>query len=387
MKTNKERLLGSFPQTPLRVSYAVQRALGQVHQEVQPEPPKRYARRLSFGTVALIVLLLATIAVAATLLSHNVFDLTLGATPQSATSMIQRDLAKQSFGECDVEVKEAAYDGMSLYIVYSIRDRNATQPLGDAGDDGVRYVSSDRMEAMERDDIGWWTDHLWIDGKCVDMPNMSSGVTIGSETPGELLYYVLYRLDQSNVVLDGKSVEIALPIGKRQTELVKSAFNGSFEKPKDGLVTFRMDCSVRDGVTTAQPNITLELPAFSAKVSEVVYTPIQLYVTVQTHEEQAAMDAYIAEHGEGYYDAEGKLISAYTELDLTADWAANLLLVDKNGKPVLDAMEGMYGYQGMDGEHVWYTFPSMEKYPEEMYLAPLSQDGETCAMTEAVRVK
>lgn len=388
MRLNPETLSGSFTDVPQGFDQSMRRAFAQIHSECAQKPPVRRARRLSFGTALLIALLLAAIAVAATLLSHSVFEMTMGATPENGARITQYNLAKQSFGECDVEIREAAYDGMSLYVVYSIRDRSADGLLGEADENGVRYLGGTSMPAMERDDIGWWCDHLWIDGKSVDMPNMSGGETIGGDANGEILYYMMYRLDQVDLYLDGKSVEIAMPIGKRQAldSLVYHEETGLLDMPKAGLIAFRLDCSLREGVTTERPNIVLDAPDFTAKVSEAVYTPIQLYLTLDTQVKPAAMDAFIAENGEGFYDEQGKLLWPYTGLDVIESWSMNLALVDAAGKPVFERMEGFYGCQGAGAERAWYTFPYREDYPREMYLAPTLPVGGA-DMTRAVRVR
>jgi hypothetical protein len=101
-------------------------------------------------------------------------------------------------------------------LVYSVRERAATKPAGVYDETAKRWFADESsLPAMQRDNIGWWVDHIWINGKSIDMPNMSGGDTMGSETPGELLFYQMYRLDQENVYLNGK-VEISLPIGERQ---------------------------------------------------------------------------------------------------------------------------------------------------------------------------
>lgn len=393
MKLTHDTLNDSFANVPQGFDMAMRHAFAQIHQqEAQATPPRRYARRLSFGTVALIILLVAAIAVAATLLTHNVFDITMGATPENAMGLTKYNLAKQSFAHCDIEVKEAAYDGMSLYIVYIIRDRNATELLGEVDDAGIRRPSNEGMAAMEavmaEDNIGWWWDNLWIDGEAVSMPAMSGGDTIAGEEPGELLFYMMYRLDQEKLYLSGTNVEIAMPIGENQPfeGLVQNATTGKLEKPSAGLVTFHLDCSIRSDVITTMPDATVDLPDMTAKVSEAVYSPIQMYVTVDAKAKQTAMDAYIAEHGEGYVDDEGRMLWKYSGLDIIEPWVSSLQLVDGQGKPVFESMDGFYGYQGASENQAWYTFPHMESYPDVMWLAPMDDNG-VADMATALKVK
>jgi len=334
------------------------------------------------------VLLIGTVALASTLLKQNVFEAILWGSPENAGSVIQYDLAKESFNECDVEVKQAAYDGVSLYIVYSIRERNATELLGEYDEEtGQYYYGEHTFPAMERDQVGWWTDQFWIDGRDVNMPSMSTGTIVGSETPGELLFYDMYRLDQEDLYLDGKNVEIALPIGKQQPYgTLVSDTNGNTVKPAKGLITFHLDCSVRGSISITHPNLTADLGTHTAAVSEVTYSPIQLYATMRLQVKQSALDAYIAANGAGWYGDDGTLWP-YSGMDVFGDWIAGLQLVDGNGVPVFDAatIAGVYGLGGYDNEHAWFTFPYLETYPDEMYLAPMNDD--TADMTQAVRLK
>ncbi len=335
---------------------------------------KSFKRRTLIIVMA-AVLLAATAAIAAGL-HYGLFDTLLGTGRDNAEAFIQRDLAKVSFNECDVEVKEAAYDGISLYLVYSVRDRAAKEPVGVYDDTIKRWIADESsLPAMQRDGIGWWTDSIWINGKGIDMPNMSGGDTMGSETPGELLFYQLYRLDQENVYLDGK-VEISLPIGGRQPldSLVIHKDLKSIELPKKGMVTFTLDTSVRDHIVITHPNEEKDLPEMTAKVSEVNYTPLNLYITMDY---TLKPDANIAENG----DANAQSYWG----DRGIDYALKLDLVDSSGKPVYETTQGFSGCQGAGQGKAWFMYPALAAYPGEMFLAPVEDD--IADMSLAVRVK
>lgn len=333
----------------------------------KPMIPKR--RALVFILAA--ILLVAAVAAAATLLARNVFDVTLGDTPSNAASLTQYNLASERVGDARITVREAAYDGMTLYIVYSIRDMAATQPWGGEDESGYRYLRQEDYEAVEKLGVGWWVDHIWIDGEAVDMPNMSGGEELPGEEPGEALYYMQYRLDQVDLYLEGKNVEIALPIGERQPldSLVISREPYAIAKPEKGMVTFHMDCSSREQVKTETPNILLEGPRWSAKASQVVYSPIQMYVTLEWAIRPEALEEYIAENGDGYYENGVKLWD-YDALEICGGDIMNLRLVDGSGKPVFETMKGFYGCGGAGNTQAFYTFPYAPEYPDIMYLAP-----------------
>lgn len=391
------QLQSETPELPRHFEQAMQRQLSRIIAEEQRETPaRRHLHHALCGIprkavliTMIAVMLVGAAAVASTLLKENVFGLILWSSPQNADTVIQYDLAKESFDECDVEIRQAAYDGVSLYIVYSIRERDAAGPLGDyEAETGLYYYGEQTFPAMDRDRIGWWTDQFWIDGKNVNMPGMSTGMIVGSDTPGELLFYEMFRLDQEGLYLDGKNVEIALPIGKRQPgESLVTDRSGEMPKtlkPKKGLITFHLDCSVRDGITVTHPSRETDLGTHTAAIAEVTYSPIQLYVAMSLHVKQEALDAYLAAHGAGRYGDDGSLVCPYSGMDVFADWISCLQLVDGNGIPVFSpaALAGVYGLQGYNDETAWFTFPCLEAYPDEMYLAPMN--GDTADMTQAV---
>ncbi len=347
---------------------------------------KRFRKRALILVMA-AVLVAATAGIAAGL-HFGLFETLLGTGRNNGEAFIQRGLAKVSFNECDVEVKEAAYDGISLYLVYSVRERAATAPAGVYDERSKRWRADESsLPAMARDNIGWWVDHIWINGKSIDMPNMSGGEVTGSDTPGELLFYQMYRLDQEGVYLKDK-VEIALPIGERQPldSLVIHKDPFSVELPQKGMVAFTLDASSREGVVTTHPNQEKDMPEMTAKVSEVTYSPINLYITLDYAVKPEALAAYIAEHGEGEYGEDGKLLWKYEGIEIAEAWTMGLELVDGNGKPLLyDGALGYGGFQGGGKDRAWFMYPALETYPEAIFLAPM--EGDTADMSLAVRVK
>ena len=331
-------------------------------------------------------LLLAAVAAAATIL-RGVFEVTLGDAPANAPALTQTDLVRETVGNAEITVKQAAYDGMTLSILYGIRDTAANEPLGTpntrSGERALTESDEARIVALG---VGAWLDNLWIDGQIVHMPNMSATYSLPGTENGEILYYNLYRLDQENLVLDGKNVEIALPIGKRQKaeSLARDPQTGELLKPQQGMVTFHMDCSARNGIVTETPNMLMQGTNWSAKVSKAVYSPIQLYITVDWTIKPDVLAAYIAENGDGYYENGIKLWD-YDALEVCGSEIMNLQLVDQAGKPVFENMQGYYGCGGASATEAWYTFPYAESYPSPMYLAP-ELDGEP-DMSQAIRVR
>ena len=386
-----ERLDAMIPQTPPCFHHALLQTLEEIAaeekegEEIIMTPVRKKSYTLAI--VLAVVLLLAAVATAATLLRHNVFEVTMGDVPSKGGEMIQYDLAEETVGNFEIKIREAAYDGMSLYIAYSIRDLTAEEPMGVAeAEDGIRYLSVEDAEKMADWNVGWWWDNIWIDGEAIDMPSMSGGEETGSDTPGELLSYQQYRLDQEGVFLTGDRVEIALPIGERQTidAIVRDPESGQVLLPEKGMVTFYLDCSSRDEVVTATPNEVTHGEQWDAQVSSVVYSPIQMYITLDWNVHENAMEAYIAENGDGYY-IDGEKMWDYNGLDVCGGVIMSLELVKKDGTPVFASMRGYYGCGGCGPEEAWFTFPYLEEYPDEMFLAPVGENGAD--MTQAIRVR
>lgn len=382
----------SMPDPPQVFSQAMRETLrGIVQTEVQKEGQsmkKLLTKRKILVYAIIAALLISGVALAAALLTGTVFDYTLGVTPENAQSMIQYDLADELIDDAEVKVTQAAYDGMSLLIAYSIRDLNAAEPLGVYNErSGMRELREQDYTHITDLGVGWWVDHIWINGQPIDMPAMSSAIDVPTETPGEILYSMLFRLDQEEVYLDGKNVEISMPIGERQSldTLVRDSQNGQIALPENGMVSFTLDCSIRDQVTTFTPEWETVCERWRARVRSAIFTPIQTYITIDWAVDDNVMAAYIAENGEGYPDGEGGYYWLYDGVDAVGTEIMSLQLVDKNGVPVINATEGFYGSQGTGATVAYFTFPYIETLPDDLYMAP-TVDG-AIDMSCAIRIK
>ena len=380
------------PNPPELFTNAMRETLSAIAQaEPQPETNavrKHISKRRVLVYIVAAALLVASVAIAATLLGGSMFDHTMGTTPENAAAITQTDLAYEKIGDAEIKVLEAAYDGISLFVSYSIRDLNAQSPMGVADDpSGMRLLTQEDMDAIAKLNVGWWVDTIWIDGQPVGMPSMSGGLDVGTETPGEIVYSMLYRLDQENVFLNGDAVEIALPIGQRQTldSLVTDPDSGQTVLPEKGMVRFTLDCSVRDRIAELTPNLETVTPRWRARVSSAVFTPIQTYITVDWEVDPGVMETYIEQNGEGFKDEKGVLYWKFDGVDAAGMDIQSLQLVDGNGVPVFETMEGFYGNQGVGPKQAWFTFPYSETLPDQLYLAP-TEDG-TIRMDYAIRIR
>jgi len=377
----KHMLRTSVPNPPAIFQNTMRDTLAGIAQAESPKENQSMknimSKRRILVYVIIAALLIASVAVAAALLNNNVFINTMGTTPENAESITHYNLADEIIGDAEVKVTEAAYDGLSLFISYSIRDLNATEPMGDYDEQcDMRLLTDEDYQAIYALGVGWWVDHIWIDGKSVDMPGMSGGNDVGTDTPGEILYSMQYRLDQEDVYLDG-DVQISLPIGECQSldSLVIDRENDQVALPDKGMVTFTLDCSTRDRITELTPNAETVGERWSAKVSDVVFTPIQTYVTLDWSVDAGVMQAYIDENGEGYADEDGNIYWPFDGVDAVGIEVQSLQPVDQNGTPVFESWDGFYGNQGIGASQAWFTFPYAETLPDPLYLAP-TIDGE-----------
>ena len=75
-----------------------------------------------------------------------------------ASAYIAHDLAEVETSGYRVRVEEAVYDGMTLYVRYSIRDMSCDHLLGETNvDTGRRMLNEDEITAFDHAPVGWAT--------------------------------------------------------------------------------------------------------------------------------------------------------------------------------------------------------------------------------------
>ena len=394
-KEFRTRMQESMPEVPESFHRAMEQTLNRIVQEEQAAPVRTHVfrPRRALALALVIALLLGTVAFAA--YRWQIFDvlsLLTGENPKNANQVMQSGLAHTNVNGVDIAITEAGYDGRILFLRYSYRIPGVEEPLGIYEDgqlmEGLR-CSED--ELLSEYNVGWWTDNFWIDGVNMDMFGGSGGVTTGSDVPGEIIKTEYWRLDAGNVHLKDQ-VEISLPIGARpDTSKYFPLFehpewkdeNGNFKMPDEGLVTFTLDTGdMLDRVITEYPNIPLELPEVTAKVSEAAYSPLMTYITLDLEGNPDALADFKAEHGEGWKDENRNVIMPYTAMDVHGDWVDALHLVDANGAQLFP---GHYGCSGYGDAWAEYLYPYIETIPDELYLAPI--ENGTADLSRAVRVK
>lgn len=318
--------------------------------------------------LALLLAMLTSLAVAAALQSPLLqsfwgrsFEL-----DDDLSLYLAQNVAQVTVGQYCVTVREAIYDGVSLYVQYSLRDTDSTEMLTD-----------ETLWCFEDWPIGWWTDNLWINGQEVDMPNMSTENYAPGTQPGEVLVNTLYRLDQEDLQLSGQ-VRIAMPIGENPHLTYEDwqalrLEDGTRREPENGLVSFTLNTDAPVNRWTASRSATLE-DGTTLSVLQADDTLMKLYVTLTFTASPERRSAFIAEHGEALVLGEG-FTYPWTDADMLGSWVYNLTLVDSAGQPIAGELEFGEGLWGIGGNEAYYVFPHPEGALEDIYLAPLGSDG------------
>ena len=267
---------------------------------------------------------------------------------QEADELVQGNLHSETINGVEITVAEAIYDGRTLMLQYNYKFPGVIEAWGD-------HLPMDATEIMNQYGVDWWTDEFWINGQSVCMPNGSGSVDTGSAVPGELIHTEYWRLDNENVVLDGR-VEITLPIGNEE----------------DGGYTFSFDTKhVQRQVVTSDKQYSVRLDSFSATITEATFTPLMTYITLKYEDDNAA-EVYNEEGMWWPFGADNKCLS----------WIYSLQLVDQAGQPVYDSP---YGAESVSATEVRFYMPYISSEVGELYLAPVSNGvGD---MSQAIRVR
>lgn len=394
-KELQKRLSQAMPEVPQSFHAAMQQTLDEiVQQEKAPQAGRallRPRRALALGLI--LALLLATAAFAA--YRWSIFDslsFLIGSNPVNAGQVMQAHLAQTTVNGVEIAITEAGYDGRILLLRYSYRLPGVDRAFG-IYENGrlTEGILPEDAALLDQCNVGWWTDHFWIDGQNMEMFAGSGGVTTGSDVPGEIIVTEYWRLDAGNVQLKG-SVDISLPIGQKpDTSKYFPLYehpewrdeNGNFKMPDEGLVTFTLDVGdMLDRVVTLHPNQPVELSEATVQVSEAAFSPLMTYITLQLEGNPQALADFKALHGEGWTDEQGNVIMPYSAMDVHGGWVNSLRLVDGNGTELFPGYSGINGWGDSWAE---FLYPCVESLPDALWLAPVENGAAN--LSRAVRVR
>lgn len=236
---------------------------------IEKEGETAMKKKIPAAAFIVLALLLAALATAMALTNgFGLFDL-MGKDKKDAFSVVQpdaytllkKDLASYSFEHVDVAIKEAVYDGRYLRVVYSTRDRSATEPFHvdlNYADQAERFS----FDAASADHINWsMVDWCLINREHADP--IECGTYVG-EGNGEIV--VWEQFDLSELTL-GDTFTVELPLCNTK------------DTPKE--LSFTMSAVNLPGVYHVQPPEEIRIGDYAVKVSEFLISPIRVYLDLQ----------------------------------------------------------------------------------------------------------
>ena len=270
-ESNRQRLERAFPPMNAAFDHAVRSTLENIVQEDTMQV-KRPLRVLAI-TLALVICLAGTaLAVGSGLNLFNFFEVIGSPNPTvqpEAYTLTAHDVASHSFEHTDVAVREAAWDGRVLRILYSVRDRTVDRVFTDEDIwDGNYDLPGARQDGITAD---WGCDYLYVNGVKLCLTGYMAS-RAGSE-PGEVLVALESDLveriasEKADITL-GDTFEVWLPI---------IGMGGKDETPAD--LHFTVQNTDLVGVRhIALPEKTVLDDGTEIEVTNFMITPIRVYV-------------------------------------------------------------------------------------------------------------
>lgn len=351
-------------------------------------------KKRTAAVILIAALLMVGVAVAAALMPTILTtfwgnDVTMR---EDFPSRVQSDVTEVMIGDCRVRIEEAVYDGVSLYVTYSVRNMSVDHMMGthfQEAPEGVRQLVEKDYEEIRSWEAGYWHDGLWINGKDTDMPETDI-IELGGDEPGEYMVSNMYHIGLVGIVLDGEA-RISLPIGKKQVwdyetyQTLPRDEDGGIKEPEEGCVTFYVNSEGLDVERVKDGPVSTWADGTEIWTAEATFTPIKLYLTLNYHVPDELIEAYREEMGSDGFYYDGKLVYLYSALDVTEDWISSFTLVDAEGKPVNAKSNNYDGCYGMGDTMCQYIFPYMDEYPSPLYVAPLLNGAPDMARKVLVR--
>lgn len=192
-------------------------------------------------------------------------------------------------------IDEVYYDGVSVYVLYTVRQIGATESFGTPDETGRYWLDSEDEHYAENRSVGWHEDCLMINGKKADMPTTDEAV-YGSAEPGVLKHYMKIRLDQVRLTDAEEGTETAaageaegmilgLPIGDEMhlngralTYMENRQFADAKAYPAQMGYVFA-ELNVPE-VETKTFEVNRKIGKSEVGTVETILTPVRLYVNV-----------------------------------------------------------------------------------------------------------
>ena len=263
---------------------------------------QRKAVRKRTGLVLATVLILALAAAGlAAALSPQVFSFLWGqGTPNAYVQDDASGLVKTSLGSIqkehvDITIREAAYDGQELRVVYSVRDKNAARLY-------LPYTEDEKLlnDAAAKDNLGIICDWITVDGRDVYLSDCGENP---GEQNGELLFYFQALMAEQDVKPDG-NFTVGLPLGKDT-----SGARPKTVVPPELQFTLNAVEAIKLVRTAAPAEVTVNGVRFA--MTEATFTPVagSIRLDITGGDPAAAKtEAYIWGQDARLYDMDGMQI-------------------------------------------------------------------------------
>lgn len=177
----------------------------------QMEEQRKSVRKRTGLVLAMVLILVLAAAGLAAALSPQVFSFLWGqGTPnayvqEDAAGLVKTGLGSIQKEHVDITILEAAYDGLELRVVYSVRDKSATRPyIPHMKDEGLL------TDAAAKDNLSTICDWVVVNGRDVFLSDCGENP---GEQNGELLFYFQALMAEQDVNPEG-DFTVGLPLGK-----------------------------------------------------------------------------------------------------------------------------------------------------------------------------
>lgn len=341
----------------------MERTLWEIVKEAEPAQKPSFGGKRRAAAVILAATLALCAAAGAVGVRFGLFDFLRErdgeeAIQPGAQTLLRRELAAVSLERVDVRVTEALYDGNDLRVVYSVRLRDAKETLEERElyDEKGGFLRAVRADGVNLDGGDWFI----MDG--IEY-TMTGGSTIERRTggePGEMLVYVQIKLSSADIHPQDDTVTFGLALLTRKP------------RPEQTL-TFTVPARGLPGVREAEPGQVYTFGITQVTVLDARLGPVR------------AMASLRLDFADG--------VEAVDAMNQALNWA-DAQLVDAQGHPVSQgAQSQQMPLPGeADGERhlrIDLEFVPPVQYPERVYLAPFSfngQDEYRADMTQAIEL-
>lgn len=299
--TNRERLEAAIPDMPPAFDYAVRQTLEGI---VRIKSRRRRLRVLALSFCCVMLAAGAALALTGRIGLFNFFGFGADyeAVQPEAYDLTRYDVAFYSFPHVDVAIREAAWDGRVLRILYSVRDRAAASPYTDAqlnqyiaNEDGD-YITGFTMPNADADGVRayYGCDYLFINGESLSLTGMMG--SRAGEQNGEVLVALECELNEriqseGAPITLGERFTVSLPIVTFIDE------NGRRVNNTPEELSFEVENTNLPGVSRVRLPKPARFAGGALEITDFTITPIRVYVTARyvfnqdaTAQAVAAMD-------------------------------------------------------------------------------------------------